>query len=109
MKASEVLHGLAELLAGIEGHQAQAEPNRAELVPVEVDNADHSESGVFVPPLQAKLELLKKATGVDSIYDQGGEDGDMTGYGDDNELDRMKHLSGITVIDAASDSEPLDI
>jgi len=47
MKASEVLHGLAELLAGIEGHQAQAEPNRAELVPVAVDNADHSESVVY--------------------------------------------------------------
>ena len=111
MKASEILHGLAELLAGIEGQQTQAEPNRAELVQVHVDNTDNSEAGIFTPPLQAKLELLKKSVGVDSVYDQQGEDHDMTGHGDDNEdLDRIKHLSGIpaAAMHAASDDEPTD-
>jgi len=102
MKASEILHGLAELLAGIEGQQAQAQPNRAELVQVDVSNTDGTDrevSGIFVPPLQAKLELLKKSTGVDSVYDQDG--------GDD--ITRMKQLSGIAAQDEAANDEPLDV
>ena len=63
MKASEILHGLAELLAGIEGGQGmehpQAQVQAVELTPVEVDNTDSAEAGKFVPPLQAKLEILK--------------------------------------------------
>jgi hypothetical protein len=53
----------------------------------------------FVPPLQAKIELLKKAVDVDSIYDQGGD-----------ELAQMKKRAGINpaVIDAAADDEPLE-
>jgi hypothetical protein len=106
MKASEILHGLAELMAGIEsGHGQEIQPNHAELSPVEVDHTDHSEStGVFIPPLQAKLELLKKSVGVDSAYDDGQE-------GEGDELSRMKHMAGINTItiDAAGDDEPLDI
>lgn len=108
MKASEILHGLAELLAGIETGQGQAQqPNRAELVQVDVDNVDHHDSGVFVPPLQAKLELLKKSVGVENIYDAQGDD--LTGHGDD--LQRMKELSGInpTTQDELGSDEPLDV
>lgn len=117
MKASDILHGLAELLAGIEGHEQQAQPNRAELVQVEVPNVDHTDSGVFVPPLQAKLELLKKSVGVDNVYDQGGDSDNLTGHGadsdanDDDELARMRHMAGINTvtIDAAADDEPMDV
>ena len=116
MKASEILQGLAELLAGIEQDQSQEvvqQPNKAELVAVQVDNTDNTEAGVFVPPLQAKLELLKKAVNVDSIYDQGGADEQMTGQGADkqDELSRMKQMAGINpvALDAAADTEPLDV
>jgi hypothetical protein len=99
MKASEVLHGLADLLAGLEGQQTQSEPNRAELVQVEVPNDDHSEAGVFVPPLQAKLEILKKSVGMDNVY--GGE-------GD--ELSDVKKLAGLSPTQQeAADDEPLEI
>ena len=102
MRASEILHGLAELLSGIEGGQGaeqQAQPT-ATLVQVSADNSDQSDSGTFVPPLQAKLELLKKSVGVDSVYDQGGSSEELTGHGADNEQDplaRMKQMAGIHI------------
>jgi len=112
MKASEILHGLAELLAGIEGGP-QGQQTAATMTAVEVPNVDHTESGTFVPPLQAKIELLKKAVNVDSIYDQQGPDEDLTGHGSDNEdeLSRIKHMAGIhpVVADEAGSDEPLDV
>ena len=99
MKASEVLHGLADLLAGLEGQQTQAEPNRAELVQVEVPNNDHSEADVFVPPLQAKLEILKKSVGMNNVYD-----------GASDELADVKKLAGLNAAQQdAADDEPLEI
>jgi hypothetical protein len=114
MKASEILHGLAELLAGIEGGpQGQQAQPAATMTAVEVPNVDHTESGVFVPPLQAKIELLKKAVNVDSIYDQQGSDEDLTGHGSDNEdeLARIKHMAGIHPVaqDEMGSDEPLDV
>ena len=81
---------------------------------VEPDLEDKTErGGIFVAPLQAKLELLKKAVNVDSIYDDQGEDNDLTGHGDDNEdeLDQIKKLSGINIaaVDEMASSEPLDV
>ena len=101
MKASEILHGLADLLSGLEmsqGAEQQPQPT-ATLVQVSADNSDQSDSGTFVPPLQAKLELLKKSVGVDSVYDQCGPDEDLTGQGADNEdeLARMKQMAGIHI------------
>jgi hypothetical protein len=100
MKASEILHGLADLLSGIEsGQSVQQQQPTATLVQVSADNSDQSDSGTFVPPLQAKLELLKKSVGVDSVYDQCGPDEDLTGQGADNEdeLARMKQMAGIHI------------
>jgi|APCry1669191860_1035381.scaffolds.fasta_scaffold84423_1 hypothetical protein len=103
MKASEILRGLADLLSGLELKSAQPveQPQQGvSLIQVTADNTDHSDANKFLPPLQAKLELLKKATGVESVYDQQGDD-----------LDRMKQMAGIhpVALDAAGDSEPLDI
>jgi len=104
MKASEILHGLAELLAGIETGQAQElQPNRAELIQVDVDNTDSAEAGKFVPPLQAKLEILKKSVGLDNVYGNGeGQEQD--------ELGRMRQMAGLSAAQQdAADDEPLDI
>lgn len=118
MKASEILHGLAELLSGIEAGQGQEINQQTAQTPtltvVDVDNTDHTEAGVFVPPLQAKIELLKKSVNVDSIYDQTGADEDLTGQGADNEdeLARMKQLSGIknpVAQEEMGSDEPLDV
>jgi hypothetical protein len=115
MKVADLLRKLADVIAAAEGDESEASPmqtNKPELMQVDVPNDDESESGVFVPPLQAKLELLKKSVNVDNIYDQGGEDSDLTGHGDDNEdeLDRVKKLSGINITaqHEAADDEPFD-
>jgi len=118
MKASEILHGLAELLAGIEGRQPQEpETNQSPMVskftPQNQEPEGAQQAGMFVPPLQAKLELLKKAVNVDSVYDQTGEDSDLSGHGMDNEdeLARIKKMAGIhpVVADEAAGTDPMDV
>jgi len=99
MKASDIIQGLANLLAGLEGQQTQTEPNRAELVQIEVPNDDHSEAGMFVPPLQAKLEILKKSVGMDNVYGGKGD-----------ELSDVKKLAGLSPAQQeAVGDEPLDV
>ena len=62
-------------------------------VDVEADAPEEDDVGDFVPPLQQKIELLKKTAGVKSIYDdeENTEEGDQV---------FMKEL--------ASDDEPLE-
>ena len=64
---------------------------------------------LFVPPLQLKMELLKKAVGVDNIYD-GDEDEEETqhSYG---ELEAIKRNAGLidpVVMSELGDDEPLE-
>lgn len=56
MRAAEFLRKLADALAVIENDgepEASAQPD------------------VMVPPLQQKIEILKKSQGIDNIYDDG--------------------------------------
>lgn len=117
MKSHEFIQAAANMLSALAQagkSDDTAQTTSAVMTQVEPEYDDKTEkTGVFVAPLQAKLELLKKAVDVDSIYDQGGEDSDMTGYGADNEdeLAQMKKLSGINVVvaDEAASDEPLDV
>lgn len=124
MRASEILRGLADLIAAAEQGsgaddqmgQTSDTPNHAELTAVSVDHQDQTDKGgTFVPPLQAKLELLKKSVNVDNVYDQSGPDEELTGHGDDNEdeISQMRKLSGLsgnpTTRSEAADDEPLDV
>lgn len=72
MNIAEILRKLADTVDG--GSQDTSRPTNsmphAELTSVEVDNTDNTEATVAIPPLQAKLELLKKSMGMDSAYDQ---------------------------------------
>ena len=99
MKAAEILRKLADLIDqnGDEGQVERPENSvqHAELAPVEVDNTDNTETTTMVPPLQAKLELLKKATGVENHYDS--EDTPCDGA-EDAELTLMKQRAGIPVV-----------
>lgn len=98
MKVAELLRKLADVIAAAEGDTAGAEQpaSQAELVQVDVSNDDESEPGVFVPPLQAKLELLKKSVDVPNVYDkEGGEEPD--------ELDDIKKNAGIAVASEDND------
>ncbi len=102
MKAAEILRKLADLID--QGDETQATP-AVELTPVEVDNTDNTELSTMVPPLQQKIELLKKAVDVDSHYDEETP----CDSAEDAELALMKQRAGINpaVIQIASDDEPV--
>jgi hypothetical protein len=102
MKVSELLRSLADMISRVEGDP----PGTAK---VEVDHNPHTqepisaqdgETDTFVPPLQAKIEILKKSVGMDNVYDGDKED----------ELGRVKGLAGIHPAqrEAAASDEPLD-
>ena len=95
---------------------AKMEPIDDGQLPVEQPhNKDAAEGDdQMVPPLQLKLELLKRAVGVDNIYDEerSDETHESQAGEDVDELEIIKKRAGINpsiaVISAASDDEPLD-
>jgi len=121
MKVADILQKLVDLTAAIEGDDpGQPDPaiqNPAELTVVATGseligtdvnkpspngetasgNAKEPED-IFLPPLQQKQELLKKAVGVDNIYDDGtaSDQEQQTDIRDDI-VNRIKKLSGIPV------------
>lgn len=97
MKASEILRDLADKLAAIEGGTDADQGHTG--TEVSVEPGDNGSGEVFVPPLQAKIELLKKSAGVSSFYDNEGGD----------ELDDIKKLTGIDAVMQQEASEDNDI
>lgn len=95
---------------------ARMEPIDDGQLPVEQPhNQDAADDDTMVPPLQLKLELLKRAVGVDNIYDEdrADETDDAPQAGEDiDELEIIKKNAGLNpsavVISAAGDDEPLD-
>ena len=98
MKMSEILRDLADKLAAIEGSSGDAEQGHGGME-VSVEPGDNGSDEIFVPPLQAKLELLKKSAGVPSFYDNEGGD----------ELDDIKKLTGIDAVMQQEAGEDNDI
>lgn len=93
MNISEILRALLDKLDQIENSDADV------LSPVNAE-PDHQEK--MMPPLQQKQELLKKAVGVKSEYDEQdcGCEPDFN-----NELEIMKRNAGIIF---ASENDPLE-
>ena len=99
MKPSEILRSLADML------DAKARAKEQDQQPVLAKQPDD----LFVPPLQLKLELLKRATDVENIYaDEEEEEAEANSY---DELEIIKRNAGINpvVLDALGDDEPLDV
>jgi len=112
MKASDIIQGLADLIAVIQRDEQQskfqepstlAKPEVVAVVEPETPQAE-LDADKFVPPLQAKIELLKKAVDVPSTYD---------GSGEQDELAQMRKMAGIqphpVVADEAGSDEPMDV
>jgi hypothetical protein len=63
-----------------------------------VDAPDNPDAGaddeVMIPPLQLKMELLKRAVGVDNVYDPGEPRADEAQGGEDDIM-RMRRHAGI--------------
>jgi hypothetical protein len=64
---------------------------------------DKEPEDLFIPPLQQKQELLKKAVGVENIYDDGrpGEEGDANADAptpeEEDVLEKIKRMAGVPV------------
>ena len=86
MKIAELFKHMIDLLDQEEQAQTQAPTPDDEL-------------GVMVPPLQQKIEILKKSQGMDNIYDQSAEE---------DELDVVKRNAGLAIITTAEEDEPVE-
>jgi hypothetical protein len=110
MKIQELLQGLIDDLDGMEhttGNPRNSTTSaQGGLVPAFADNTDNTEAEVFVPPLQASLELQKREAGVDSIYDSEDECVDLIGADYEEESDGTDELNAITRL-AGFPQEPI--
>ena len=86
MRVAEILKHIIDLLDQEEQQQSQ--------------DITSSETPVMVPPLQQKIELLKKSSGMDNVYDDQPED----------ELEDLKKRAGLSNIQITtlSDDEPFE-
>ena len=109
MNIAEILRKLADTVDGVESADRPTNSvAHAELAPVEVDTADNTESSTQIPPLQAKLELLKKSMGMDNAYDDAAPCG--CDSEEDAELALIKQRAGVPVIavQEMADDEPTE-
>ena len=108
MKMADVLRQLADKLDGIEGGSSQGDNMGKQASDFQHSVDDGAESGdreveltgVMIPPLQQKLEVLKKATGMDNAFDNG--------QGSD-ELADIKKLTGIRAVIQQEAGEDNDV
>jgi len=136
MKIADILRTLAANLEHAQGGAPDPRiQNPAQLIDVAVvsdadtdkpspngttaSGNDKAPENTFLPPLQQKQELLKKAVGVENVYDDGGpeyqhaeetaEQDDMTAEREDI-VDRIKKLSGVpkAAIQELSNDEVFD-
>jgi hypothetical protein len=96
MNAAEIIRNLTNVVdRGTAQPTQQTKPeSEVQTQDIRVNNTDNTEKTVMVPPLQQKLELMKKAAGVDNIYDEAGEA---------DPLDQMKKMAGIQVVAQADE------
>lgn len=133
MKISDILRTIANNMDHPEGGAPDPRiQNPAGLIQVSADGEpdDHTKAGktasgndanpeIFLPPLQQKQELLKKAVGVENVYDDGTpEEQHEQEQTQDSEpdqdqidiLDRIRRLSGVptAVVQELSNDDIVD-
>lgn len=141
MRISDLIGNLVDIFGqtkqaqepAIGGDNTELE-NRPDVQVIEPETEDRAESEVMIPPLQQKIELLKKAVDVDNFYDDEQSNTNSTSLAPINitinvpagrsdakldltvndqpadDLVQIKKLAGIpaaTIFDAGDD-EPLD-
>jgi hypothetical protein len=87
MKMADVLRDLADKLDSIESGTDDT-PKQTGLNPVGDVQGGDTDTSKFVPPLQTKLEILKKSAGLPNVYDNDEQDGD--------ELAMLKQRAGLS-------------
>jgi len=128
MKVAELLRSLLNVVDNAEVSDAVPVArddigNFARPEEVDVQGNVEDPEDLFLPPLQMKLELLKKAVGVDNVYDNGtdaeheeqqeeyiGDPDSQTETTFEKELSQIKKAAGINPVVMAEldDDEPLE-
>ena len=120
MNIAEILRKLADVVdqAQDPGRPDDSIQNPARLsatsVGQPVDNVDNQDAGeddpVMIPPLQLKTELLKKAVGVDSVFDPGEPRADEAHDNQHDELEIIRRHAGVPMaaIQELSNDEVFD-
>jgi len=103
MKMTDILRNIADLLDQTQdgNDSADLSNNRTQnrLDPVKAVEPELDDNPVMIPPLQAKIEILKKSEGIPNVYDSESND----------ELAAIKKNAGLTAAQhEAADDEPLD-
>ena len=109
MKMADILHSIADMLDKHEGSDTGGDNMGKQASDFQHDVHDGAEKAgsdtgleqnpVMIPPLQQKLEILKKSAGMDNAFDDHGSD----------ELDDIKKLTGINAVMQHEASEDNDI
>lgn len=95
MKISDIIRQFADHIDQQEHGEPENSMPHAELHSVgDVAMPDHTDPTIMIPPLQQKLELLKKAAGEPNAFDDGvgGEEKQH------DELDDLRRIAGLTVM-----------
>jgi hypothetical protein len=127
MKVAELLRSLLDVVDNAETIAAVPQArndvqNFAAPEEVTVSNNVEDPEDLFLPPLQMKMELLKKAVGVENVYDDGTDaerEQQETFVGDadsqsettfERELSQIKKAAGLNpvVVSELADDEPLE-
>ena len=108
MNITDLLRQLADKLDGIEGGDTSGDNMGKQANDFQHDVDDGAESAgsdtgleqnpVMIPPLQQKLEILKKSAGMDNAMDSSSD-----------ELDDIKKLTGIKSVIAQEAGEDNDV
>lgn len=128
MNIAEILRGLADKIDGAQSAPTNDIPHQnqsAQLHPAQAQDDENPDVNTdsMVSPLQQKLELLKKAAGVDSAYADGelNTDTEEGGFCDacdsdpchcdsseEDPLNAMKRMAGLpVVVQVASDDNDI--
>jgi hypothetical protein len=106
MKISDIMRDIADLIdqkmgQDSAGDTAAANITQQRMTPAEVNEPEEVEQPKMVPPLQAKLEILKKSEGIPNVYDEQGQGSD--------ELAAIKKNAGLTAAqhEASEDNDIL--
>ena len=99
MRLADIMRDIANLLDQREGQDADMSQNSTQqrLTPVTTNEPELDDDPVMVPPLQAKLEILKKSEGMPNVYDGEGDD----------EMAAIKKNAGLTAVqhEASEDND----
>jgi hypothetical protein len=112
MRAAEILRQMADMIDAKSQPEPTHDHSADDLIPVPTD--------IFLPPLQGKYELLKKAVGVENEFDENASEqglGDAGNYRvtpmkpeETDALERMKKAAGVNALitHELADDEPLE-